>query len=128
MPKPLYVSHRDDTHQGGKAPIQAHMGLQTGRIGDPDGILGIPPGSHVFFIEDPRQADTIIECILEKVIFEDHKLKGITLIAYSKSMKTTRRLHLTAVWTGQHVSALDDPANEAGVRRGLGQTGRGNNE
>lgn len=117
--KPLYHSHRDDTHQGGLAPISAHLALQTGKVGDPDGILAIPPGAHLFFIEDPRKASTIIECILEKVIFENGHLKEIRLIAYSKDTRTTRRLHLTAAWSGAHKSALDDTRNDAAVQTKL---------
>lgn len=118
--RPLYHSHRDDTKQGGTAPDHAHMALQTGAIGDPEGLLAIPPGAHLFFIKDPRRASTIIECILEKVVFENDQLKEVRLVAYSRDAKTTRRLHLTAAWSGQHVSALDEKKNEQGVRKGLG--------
>lgn len=117
--KTPYTSHRDDTHDGGKAPTKAHMALQTGKIGDPAGLLAIPPGAHLFFIEDPRRADTIIECILEKVVFENHHLKEIRLVAYTRSTKSTRRLHLTAAWSGEYRSALDEDkqAAEAAMRK-----------
>lgn len=108
----LYTSHRDDEHGGGKAPTTAHLALQTAKVGEPDALLPIPEGSHLFFIENPRKADTIVECILEKVIFDNHILKEIRLVAYSKSWKTTRRLHLTAAWSGQHVSALNEEGDK----------------
>lgn len=106
--KTIYSSHRNDQKSGGDAPTKAHMALQTGAIGDPAGILAIPEGSHLFFIEDPRRADTVIEVILEKVVFDNHHLKEVRMVAFSKSWKTTRRLHLTAAWSGKHVSGLDE--------------------
>ncbi len=114
----MYTSHRDDKKGGGDAPVRAHMALQTSAIGDPHGLLAIPEGAHLFFIEDPRRADTIIEVILEKVEFENHVFKGIRCLAYSKSLKTTRRLYLTAAWTGKHVSALDKDTEQ--VKKQMG--------
>lgn len=111
-----YSSHRDDTRGGGTAPAKAHLALQTGAIGDPAGLLAIPPGAHLFIIEDPRRADTIIEVILEKVEFENHVFKGLRCVAYSKSDKTTRRLYLTAAWTGKHVSGLDEQQKATDVQ------------
>jgi hypothetical protein len=103
----MYTSHRDDTKQGGQAPSQPHLALQTGAIGDPDGLLAIPPGAHLFFIENPRRADTIIEVIMEKVVFENHVFKGIRCVAYTKNAKSTRRLTLTAAWEGEYKSGLN---------------------
>lgn len=111
--KHTYTSHKDPTHGGGTAPRHAHMALQTRAAGEPDWLLAIPEGSHLFFIEDPTKPDTILEVILEKVEFENHIFKGIRAVAYSKSTKTTRRLYLTAAWTGKHVSALDQASNQA---------------
>lgn len=112
--KPLYHSHRNDTKSGGEASTQAHMGLLTGRIGiDPDAILGIPPGSHLFFISDPRRADGITEMILEKVVFENHVLKEVRLVAYTRSTKSTRRLRLVANWEGVYKSGLEQDQGEA---------------
>lgn len=101
--KHAYTSHRNDTKGGAEAPVYAHMAH-----GAMDNLCPIPNGAHMFFIEDPRRADTIIEAIVEKVEYENHVFKGIRLVAYSKSWKTTRRLYLTAAWSGQHVSALDE--------------------
>lgn len=109
--KTSYTSHRDDTKGGGKAPIQAH--LATGPIDD---LTPIPKGAYLYFIEDPRRADTIIQCIVEKVEFENHHLKGVRLVAYSKSWKTTRRLYLTAAWSGEHVSGLDEDQKQTDVK------------
>lgn len=101
--KTVYSSHRDDARGGDKAPITAHMA--TGPIDD---LTPIPRGAYLYFIEDPTRADTIIQCIVDKVTFKDHKLATIRLVAFSKSWKTTRVLRLTATWEGKHVSGLDE--------------------
>ncbi len=106
--KPLYHSHRNDEHSGGEAPTQAHMALQTGKIGDPDALLAIPEGAHIFFISDPRRADGITECILQKVVYENYILKEIRLVAFSRSAKSTRRLVLRATWDGEYKSGLEN--------------------
>lgn len=105
----MYISHRDDTKQGGEAPLQPHLGLLTG----PGEITAIPVGAHIFAIENPRRADTITEYLLEKVIYKDHVLTEIRLVAYSKSTKTTRRLRLIASYDGEHVSPLDAETQKA---------------
>ena len=107
MFKPLYHSHRNDELSGGTAPTLAHMALQTGRIGDPDALLAIPNGSHLFFVSDPRRADGIVECILEKLVYENHVLKEIRLVAFTRSTKSTRRLTLKAIWSGEYKSGLE---------------------
>ena len=107
MKNPLYHSHRNDERSGGEAPTQAHLALQTGQIGEPDALLPIPPGAHLFFISDPRRADGITECILEKVVYENHVLKEIRLVAYTRSTKSTRRLRLVANWEGEYKSGLN---------------------
>lgn len=107
-----YTSHRDDTKQGGAAPNQAHLALQTGAIGDPAGLLAIPPGAHLFIIENPRRADTIIEVIVSRVVFDNHVFKGIECVAYTKNAKSTRRLFLTAAWDGEYKSALNAEGQE----------------
>lgn len=101
-----YHSHRNDQHSGDKAPVTAHMALKTGALNDPSAILPIPVGSHLFFIEDPRRANTIIEVILKKVIYENHVFKGIEAVAMSGNWASTRRLFLTAAWDGEYKSAL----------------------
>lgn len=106
---PLYTSHRNDERQGGEAPNEPHLALQTGAIGDPTGLLAIPKGSHLFTIENPRRADTITEYILEKVVYENHVLKELRLIAYTKNAKSTRRLRLVASWEGEYKSGLNNP-------------------
>ncbi len=110
--KPLYTSHRNDEKSGGAAPTQAHMALLTGAMGDPDAILPIPEGAHLFFISDPRRADGVTEMILEKVVFVNNVLKEVRLVAYTRSTKSTRRLRLTATWEGQYSSALDNNKKE----------------
>lgn len=104
---PLYGSQRNDQRSGGNAPTQAHMALQTGQVGDADGLLAIPPGAHVFFISDPRRADGVTECILEKVVFENQVLKEVRLVAYTRNTKSTRRLTLRATWEGDYKSAVN---------------------
>ena len=104
---PLYHSHRDDTKQGGTAPEQAHMALLTGRIGDPDALLAIPKGSHIFFISDPRRADGVQEWILEKVVYNGQVLKELRLVAYSRSTQSTRRMRLVANYEGDYRSGLE---------------------
>lgn len=106
--KPVYSSHRDDQHGGGQAPTKAHMALQTGQVGDADGILAIPPGAHLFFISDPRRADGIMECILEKLVFDGVVLKEIRLVAYTRNTRSTRRLRLVANWEGKYESLTKD--------------------
>jgi len=97
MRKPIYHSHRNDQHSGGAAPTQAHMALLTGQLGDPDALLPIPEGAHLFFISDPRRADGITECIVSKVVYKDQLLKEIRLVAFTRSTKSTRRLTLKAI-------------------------------
>lgn len=114
MKKPFYTSHRNDQKSGGEAPTQAHMALLTGRIGiDPDAILPIPPGSHLYFISDPRRADGITEMILEKVVYENHVLKEVRLVAFTRSTQSTRRLSLKAVWGGDYKSGLEGSQGQA---------------
>lgn len=98
------VSHRDDKRGGGEAPVYAHLAH-----GPIDNLCPIAarPGDHLFIIEDPRYAASILEVIVEKVIFENHLFKGIRCVAYSKHMGTKRRLFLTAAWEGDYKSALD---------------------
>lgn len=103
---PLYVSQRNDERSGGQAPTQAHMAVQLGQVGDMAGVTPLAVGSHVFFISDPRRADGITECILEKVVFEGSVLKEIRYVAFTRSEKSTRRLVLKAVWEGQYKSGL----------------------
>lgn len=112
--KPLYISHRDDTHQGGTAPTHAHMALQTGKVGDPAGILQIPEGSHIFIIENPRKANTIFELILEKVVFDNGVPKELRFVAYTKNWKSTRRVVFHANWMGEYQSGLD--ADQQGAK------------
>ena len=107
MKLPLYHSHRNDEKDGGEAPTQAHMALLTGLIGDPDALLRIPEGSHLFFISNPRRADGITEVILEKVVFENYALKELRFVAFTRNTKSTRRLTLKAVWEGEYKSGLD---------------------
>lgn len=114
--KPFYSSHRNDEHSGQAAPTTAHMALQTGAVGDASGILAIPEGSHLFFIEDPRRADGIIEVILEKVVFKNHTLKEVRLVAYTRSTKSTRKLRLRADWEGRYESGLEGDQKKAGER------------
>lgn len=94
-------------HGEQEAPHRAHMALQTGAIdGDPESLIAIPEGSHLFFIEDPRYAQTIIEVILEKVIYENHIFKGIRCYARGSDGKT-RKLHMMAAWTGEFKSMTE---------------------
>ena len=104
--KPHYQSHRDDQRQGGTAPTQAHMALLTGQLGDPDALLAIPEGTHLFFISDPRRADGVTEAILQKVVYDNYVLKEIRLVAYSRDRNSTRVLILRANWEGQYKSAV----------------------
>lgn len=108
MKKPFYTSHRNDEKSGGTAPSQAHMALQTGKVGEPDALLPIPVGAHLFFISDPRRADGITEVILEKVVFENYALKEVRFVAFTRSDKSTRRLTLKAVWEGKYKSGLEN--------------------
>lgn len=110
MVKPFYHSHRNDQHSGGEAPSMAHMALQTKAMDgdfDPDALLPIPPGAHLFFISDPRRADGIYEMILEKVVFENNALKEVRLVAFTKDRTSTRRLTLKANWGGTYKSGLE---------------------
>lgn len=100
----MVVSHRNDTHGGGEAPRHAH--LAHGKIAELCPI-GAHQGDHLFIIEDPKYAASIIEVIVEKVIFENHIFKGIRCVAYSQATNSTRRLFLTAAWEGDYRSALD---------------------
>lgn len=100
----MAVTHRNDTHGGGEAPRFAH--LAHGTIDELCPITG-KAGDHLFIIEDPKYAASIIEVIIEKVIFENHIFKGIRCVAYSKAQNSTRRLFLTAAWEGDYKSALD---------------------
>lgn len=104
---PLYSSQRNDERSGGAAPTQAHMALQTSAVGDPAGLLAIPPGAHIFFISDPRRADGITEMILEKVVYDGSVLKEVRLVAFTRSTQSTRRLTLVANWSGQYSSGIN---------------------
>jgi hypothetical protein len=114
MRKPIYHSHRNDEMSGGTAPTQAHMALQTRAIGEPDALLPIPIGSHLFFISDPRRADGVTEMILEKVVFENGALKEVRLVAFTRSTKSTRRLSLKANWAGEYKSGLENDQSKLG--------------
>lgn len=106
---PFYGSQRNDNRSGGDAPIEAHLALLTQPMKgdfDPDALLPIPPGAHVFFISDPRRADGVTECILQKVIYEGSLLKEIRLVAYTRSTKSTRILRLMANWEGKYESGV----------------------
>ncbi len=100
----MAVSHRNDTHSGGEAPRFAH--LAHGTLDELTPITG-QKGDHLFIIEDPKYAASILEVIIEKVVFENHIFKGIRCVAYSRSLNSTRRLFLTAAWEGDYKSALD---------------------
>lgn len=106
----------------GRAPMQAHMALQTGSLdGDPDSLLAIPKGATLFFIEDPKIPHTIIQCVLHKVVYENHQFKGLELYAVTSSDKSTRKLYLTAAWVGEFRSSTEaaHKAADAEIAKGL---------